>query len=168
MRIMRSWVILAGVLMGASHFVAGGQPRYKVTLQAVQPAALAKARTYAWIAGHPSFDKTMHHSIVAAVDRELGARGFTKLSDGQSDVVVTYDSVSRTNVDVKAKAAKDGTRPEFPVGTLVVGLSDPVSRRLLFRVRVANIPIDRDPERLEAAINAVMTAVFDKYPTFHH
>lgn len=163
----RAWFVLAGVLIGASHLVVASQPKYKAIVKAVQPAALAKARTYAWTASHPSFDKAADHLIVAAVDRELAARGFTKLPTGPGDVVVTYASLSKTHVDLKSKVAKGGPYREFLVGTLVVDLSDPASRQLLFRVQM-DMPIEKDPAALETAINAVVTAMFDKYPTPKH
>ena len=127
----RVWFVLVGVLLGASHPVVASEPKYKAIVKAVQPAALAKARTFVWTVSHPSFDKAVDSLIVAAVDRELGARGFTKLPSGRSDVVVTYASLSKTHVDLKSKVAKGGPYREFLVGTLVVDLSDPASRHIV-------------------------------------
>jgi len=167
MRLTHAWVVLAGMLLGAGHLVVASQRKYKAIVKAVQPAALAKARTYVWTVSHQSFDKAADHLIVAAVDRELAARGFTKLPSGPGDVVVTYASLSKTHVDLKSKTSKGGLYREFLVGTLVVDLSDPASRQSLFRVQM-DMPIERDPAALEAAINAVAAAMFDKYPTQKH
>ena len=68
---------------------------------------LAKAKTYSWTASQPSHIKTIDAQIVAAVDRELSALGFTKAESGKGDVLATYASVSRTDVDLKSKG-KDG------------------------------------------------------------
>ena len=68
MRIAHSWFVLSCVLLGASLVVAG-QPKYGVTVETVKPAALAKAKTYIWDAGRPSFTKDVDARIVAAVDR---------------------------------------------------------------------------------------------------
>src|SRR6185295_11603877 len=100
--------------------------------------------------------------IVAAVDRELGVRGFTKLPSGQSDVVVKYGSLTRTDVDVK-NSAKNNVGREYAVGTLIVEMSDPSNRQSLFRVRM-DTPIERDPATIEATINAAVAAMFEKYP----
>ena len=166
MRIKRSLFtlfILAGVWLGIGHLVVVGQPKYGVKVMEARPAVLAKARTYVWTVGRPSFNKGVDTLIVAAVDRELGARGLTKLPSGPGDVTVTYASVGRTDVDVK-NAPKGGASREFAVGTLVVDLTDPTNRQVLFRVRL-DTPIETDPATFEATINAAVAAMFEKYPT---
>ena len=55
-------------------------------------------------------------------------------------------------------------RTNQPVGTLVVDLRDPATRQPVFRVRV-DTPIDTEPDKLEANINAAVAAMFAKYPT---
>ena len=48
--------------------------------------------------------------IIDAIDRELSARGVTKVTSGSAEIVVTYLSVRRTDVDLKSKpSGKDGT-----------------------------------------------------------
>ena len=46
--------------------------------------------------------------IISAIDRELSARGVKKVTSGRSDVVVTYLSVRRTDVDLKSKPEREG------------------------------------------------------------
>jgi len=164
MRIARASFILTCVGLVASQFVVvAQQPKYGVTVQTSKPDALAKAKTYVWTRSNPALDKKVDALIVAAVDRELGARGFAKLPSGQSDVQVTYASVSRTDVDLKSKVPKGESPREFAVGTLIVALTDPMNREVLFRVRM-DTPIEKDPVQLEAGVNAAVTAMFDKYP----
>ena len=163
MRIPRVLFIAACVLV-ASQLVAAGQPKYGVKVQESKPAALAKAKTYVWTRGNPAFVKRTDALIVAAIDRELGTRGLTKLPSGQSDLEVKYASVSSTGVDLKSKNPKGEPLREFAVGTLVVDLSDATNSKVLFRVRM-DTPIETDPASLEAAINAAVTAMFDKYPS---
>ena len=153
---------LASMWLGADSLVVAGQPKYGVKVIESKPAELAKAKTYVWTVGRPAFDKKTDALIVAAVDRELAARGLTKLPAGPSDVSVTYASVGRTDVDVK-NPAKDGASRELAVGTLVVDLNDPSSRQVLFRVRL-DTPIDPDPATFEATINGAVAAMFEKYP----
>ena len=162
MRMTHAWFALACVLLGASLLGVASEPKYKAIVKAVRPAALAKAKTYVWTVSHPSLDKTADTLIVAAVDRELGARGFRKLPSGRSDVVVTYASLSQSHVDLKSKVSK-GVWREYLVETLVMDLSDPASRELLFRVRIDR-PIARDRETLESAINTMVAAMFATYP----
>jgi len=163
MRIAHVGFVMSVVLLGASHVMMAGQQKYGVTVQTVKAPALAKVKTYVWDGNRQSFDKDVDTLIVAAVDRELAARGFTKLSSGHSDVVVTYASLSRTDVDLKAKPSATGDRPAYAVGSLLVNLSNSTDRQVLFRVRM-DTPIERDPATIGATIDAAVAAMFAKYP----
>jgi hypothetical protein len=162
MRIIRHVVILTSVLFCAFQVLTAGQPKYGVRIGTVKPAALTKARTYTWTVGRPSFNKKIDAAIVAAVDRELLARGLTKAAEGTGDVTVAYSSLSRTDVDTK-NAPKEGAAREFDVGTLVVNMANPANRESLFQVRV-DTPFTRDAAVLEGEINTAVAAIFAKYP----
>jgi hypothetical protein len=138
---------------------------YGVTADVADAPALLKAATYAFVPGQPSYDKTVDQAIITAIDREMSARGVKKVTSGPSDVVVTYLSVRRTDVDLKSTpSAKDGTLREYAVGTLVVSISDPADRqKKLFNGRIDK-PLDLDPATYEATINAAVAAIFEKYP----
>ena len=165
MRITPAAFMLTSVLLSASHLVAAGQQtKYGVTVTETKPAALAKAKTYTWTVSQPSFDKTVDQQIIAAVDRELSALGLTKLVSGRGDVQVTYASLRRTDVDLKSEPSTTGARRSYPVGILVVRMRDPANGQMLFSARMDS-PIDTEPAKLEAAINAAATAIFEKYPT---
>lgn len=156
-------VCLALVLwIGASPLVVSGQPKYGVTVRTVNRGALAQAKTYDWIESQPSPDTAVDAMIVAAVDRELAARGLAKLVSGRADIEVTYRSLNRTDVTA-TKDRKDGAFREFAVGTLVVDLTDSTNRQLLFGVRM-DTPIEKDPATIEATINSAVKAMFEKYP----
>ena len=103
MRITRSVFILTGLLLVAGDRpVIGQPPKYGVTVSVGKTAELAKAKTYSWTASQPAFDKTVDAQIVAAVDRELTALGLTKVASGKSDLLATYASQRRTDVELKA------------------------------------------------------------------
>ena len=155
--------VLIGALLGApGSAVAGQQPKYEVSVKASKPAALAKAKTYMWTVSQPAFNKDVDKQIIAAVDRELQARGLTKAATTPGDLAVTYGSVSRTDVDLKSKG-KEGELREFAVGTLVVDVRDSANKQSLFRVRIDK-PIQSDPATFEATVNAAVAAMFEKYP----
>jgi hypothetical protein len=149
-------------LVAAHALAPAGQPKYGVSVKDSRPAALATVKTYRWTETHPSFHKTINAQIIAAVDLELQARGLKKLDSGPSDLVVTYRSLSRTDVNLKAKAGPSGP-PELGVGTLVVDLRDSANRASLFRVQM-DTPIDNDPAKLDQTIKAAVAAMFEKYP----
>ena len=154
--------IALGLWLGAGPLVVSGQPKYGVTVRTVSRDGLAKAKTYQWTESQPSPDKNVDALIVAAIDRELVARGLTKFDSGRADVEVTYRSLSRTDVTA-TKDRKDGAFREFAVGTLIVDLTDSTSRQLLFGVRM-DTPIEWDPATIEATINGAAKAMFEKYP----
>lgn len=164
---MRTWysafILTTCVALSAGLVAVGGQePKYGVTLKVAKAAALANAKTYKWTPGLGTYYKDVEAQIMAAVDRELGARGLTKVTSGQSDVTVMYASLRSTEVDLKGKQ-KDGLYPEYPVGTLVVELRDAESREPVFHVRM-DTRIDLTPGKLEAQINDAVAAMFAKYP----
>jgi hypothetical protein len=67
-------------------------------------------------------------------------------------------------VDVKAKPDATGSRPQYSVGTLMVALLDPSTRKRLLRLRIDQ-PIETESGKLEASINQAVTALFAEYPT---
>ena len=162
MRISPSALILTCGLLGASYAGVAAQP-YGVTVTASQPAQLSKARTYQWTEKLPALDKAANDLIVAAVDRELSKRGLTKVTSGRSDTIVSYASVTRTDVDLKSTPAKDGSLREFRVGSIVLDLRDGAGSQSLFRVRMDK-PLESDKAKLEATINAAIAEMFEKYP----
>ena len=167
MRVIRCALILTCVLVGVRDLapVAHAQKMtYGVKVVVAKTADLAKAKTYSWTVSQPSPDRTVDAQIVAAVDRELGALGFTKVASGTGDVLATYASTMRTDVNLKGKANESGARPAYEVGTLVVDLRDPATREPLFRVRM-DTPITTEPDKAESQINAAVAAMFEKYPT---
>lgn len=150
--------LVAAVTVGAA------AQKYGVTVTAEKNVDFAKFKTYTWTEGRPSPDKTTNGQIIAAVDRELAALGMTKAASAPGDVLVTYYSTARTDVDVNAKPDAKGLRPERSVGTLVVGLLDPATRQPVLRLR-ADKPVEPGAGGVEAAINSAVTELFTKYPT---
>jgi len=142
--------------------VLAGDSKYEPVVKRIKPAALAKARTYAWTERHAAFDTLTDARIVAAIDRELESRGLMKLTSGSSDLVVAYASLTKTAVNLKSTPSK-GALPEYPVGTLVVELSEPTTHEALYRVQI-DTPIERELGAIEATIDAAVKALFEKYP----
>jgi hypothetical protein len=162
---MMNRIILSSIVAGAlAVSAAAQQPKYGVTVNAEKNVDFAAIKTYSWTKGQPSAIKTVDAQIVAAVDRELAALGLTKAASGPGDVLLAYYSLTRTDVDLKAKPDAQGARPEYKVGTLMVALLDPGTRNRLLRLRTDK-PIDTEPAKLETAINAAVSELFASYPT---
>jgi hypothetical protein len=150
--------LLAGVLEAQT-------PRYGITVNVDDKKAdFAAFKTYDWQRGQASFDKAIDTQIVAAVDDELAKLGLVKGTGGAVDVLVTYASTNRTDVDLKGKADASGVRPKYRVGTLVVVFMNPKTRNRLLRLRVDQ-PIDAEPDALQATIRNAVTQMFEHYPT---
>jgi Domain of unknown function (DUF4136) len=161
--ISRNWpafFVTCALLSGAAVVVSA--QKYGVTVNAEKNVDFTKFKTYSWTTGLPSPDKTVDGHIVAAVDKELGSLGLTKAS-GNPDVLVTYYSTRRVDVDVNAKPDASGKRPERAVGTLIVGLVEPANRKQVLRLRTDK-PVDLETNA-GAAIDAAVTELFAKYPT---
>ena len=163
---MRTAIVAASLLLSSLMPAAAQQPKYGVTVVESKAASLVNAKTYVWTVSQPANDKDVDRAIIAAVDREMAARGYKKLPSGTADVIVTYQSLTRTDVDLKAKPASDGALPRINVGTLVVDLRDPnysTNRSSFFRVRM-DTPIDSDRSKLDATVGDIVKAMFEKYP----
>jgi len=158
-------LIVATLLCAAVASVAAAQmPTYGAKVTVSKNVDPAKFKTYSWTKGGPSPNKTIDSQIVAAVDRELKGLGLTKAASGPGDVLVTYYTIRRTDVDLKAKPDAAGALPQYPVGSLLVAMLDPGTRRRLVQLRTDK-PVDADPAKLEAIINSAVAELFAKYPT---
>ena len=156
--------VAIGMCAAITAVAAAQTPKYGVSVNLAPKVDVAKFKTYSWTLGQPSADKAIDARVIAAVDRELASLGMTKAAQGPGDVLVAYYSLSRTDVDLKAKADAQGTRPQYSVGTLMVALLDPGSRERLLRLRIDK-PIDIEPAKLEVQIDSAVAALFAKYPT---
>jgi hypothetical protein len=161
-------LLVAITLCAAAVAAAGQLPKYgKVKVQAEKHVNFAAFKTYTWTKTLPSVSKAIDATITAAIERELAALGMTPAPSGSGDVLVTYTSLNRTDVDLDweppGESDDDLGRPEL-VGTLVVSLLDPNDFHQLLRLRIDEL-ISKDPVQLERWINRAATALFAKYPT---
>ena len=155
-------IFLIGVAFANAALLAQSK-KYGVTASAEKNVDFTKFKTYSWSEGRPSADKTINAQIMAAVDKELAALGLTKVT-ATPDVRVSYFSMTRTDVDVKAKPDASGLRPQYQVGTLVVALLNPTTLQPLLRLR-ADKPIEGGADAVGTAINEVAVEMFEIYPT---
>jgi len=163
MAAMKSFILSFAVLIAFTVALAG--QKYGVKVEAEKNVDYAKFKTYTWTQGQPSADKAIEGQIIAAVDRELGALGMTKASSGAGDVLVATYSVTRTDVNLKAKPDAKGLQPEISVGTLMVALLEPGSRKRLLRLRIDKSIDGVERSQSEGVINAAVTELFQQYPT---
>jgi hypothetical protein len=115
---------------------AGYAPKYRVKVQADKHTDFSKLRTYSWMDSHPASIPAVDAEIVRAIERQLGALGLTKVPLGVGDVVATYTSMTRTDVNTKSKPIAKDYRQEYSVATLVVSLLEPDTLKPLLQLRV--------------------------------
>ena len=162
MKRLSAGIVLCLAMTGS---LAAQMPKYGVTVNTEKGVDFSKFKTYTWTQGQPSADKTIDAQITAAVDHQLSALGMTKAASGTGDVLATYYSVRRTDVDIKAKPDASGAHPQYPVGTLMVALLEPGTRRRLIRKRIDKPINASEAGALEATINSAVAQLFEKYPT---
>jgi hypothetical protein len=125
---------------------AGYTPKYRVKVQADKHTDFSKLRTYSWMDSHPAAIPAVDAEIVSAIERELKAVGMMKVPPGSGDVVATYASITRTDVNTKSKPIAKDFRPEYAVGTLVVSLLEPETLRPLLQLRADRPIVSADHE----------------------
>jgi uncharacterized protein DUF4136 len=128
----------------------------------------AAFKTYAWDKGHEAYDPAAHKMIVAAIDKEMAALGFTRAEPAAADVLIRYHSLVSTVVDFKSlekppETTKDGTTKTSQLGTLVVEMLDP-SRAQLWAAKTREIVDTKDPAAFNQAIGPVVARLFQTYP----
>ena len=142
-------LIAAATLIAPGPTFASDEP-YGITVKVARKSELAKVKTYTWQRGHQAFDKAVDAQIQGAIDARARARGLTKVESGPADVVATYDSLSRLDVDLKSRR-RSGPARLFQVGTLVIDLLG--SKTAAAFPGAGDKPITADRARLETIIN---------------
>ena len=157
-------LIAAALAVVPSGSTAGEPRKWEVTSRVDKRTNFSRLRTYVWERGRPAFDAATHEQIVAAVERQLAARGLTRRASGPADVAVSYATVPRTDIDLKSKLrGPRGERPTYAVATLFVVMRHPVTNRELFVARVA-MPVDPSPQAFAETINDRVAKIFSRYP----
>jgi Domain of unknown function (DUF4136) len=171
---MRAACVLATVLAfalpatGIAQKAPGATP--KVVIEYNKKTDLAKYKTYSWGAGHSALLPAADKAIIAEVEKQLSANGMTKAAAGPGDLVVRYHSVERADVDLSTFDTKPPAAGEqrsmaqtVKVGTLMVDLVDPGTKKLLWRGRIEGA-ISHDPATLEQQVANAVARLFEKFP----
>jgi hypothetical protein len=132
-------------------------------------ADFSKLKTYAWGPGHKALDPAWDKAIVAAVEKELAAKGFKPGTPG--DVVVAYHAVQREDVDLRtfdnkapAQGAERADANIVKVGTLAIDLRETVSRKVIWRVAAEKALTNVTAADRDALIGKMVAAMFQAYP----
>jgi hypothetical protein len=150
-------------------------------------------RTYAWYpsgsppTGDPRLDNPLlHDRIEAAVNRTLGARGYTRVHDRTPDFYVNYHLSTEQRLDVRTMntvylGGPQGQRwagagwggvgwaetvvDQYEEGTLVIDFVDVSARRLAWRGSgTRRLSRDPQPDRLTQRVTEAVDEILAQFP----
>ncbi len=157
----------------------------KVNIDYDRAADFSKYKTFAWHEADNSLaqeDPLSHDRIMAAVDRQLGAKGFQKV-DSNPEVYVTYhgEEKEQTTLDTThmgygyaddwywdgggmgGMGSSTTTVRSYQVGTLIVDLWDAQTKKLIWR-GVGSDTLSDNPQNNAQKIDKVTEDMFKRYP----
>ena len=176
---MKSLYVTA--LLGA--VMALGCSSRKVNFDYDQSADFSSFKTYAWHEGQQTIkeeDPLAHERVMNAVDREMSAKGFTKVSSNP-DVYVTYNAEDNEQVRLDTTHMGYGYADDFywggglgmgssttqvrtyTEGTLVVDIWDANKKQLVWRGTGTDTVSD-NPESNARKIDGAIADLFKRYP----
>ena len=160
---------VAVVAVFVSVAVTAQRPAGPTVLQQDKTFAFSKVRTYQWGGSHRALDPAYDKIITVAIEAQLAAKGLTKASPAEVDVV--YHTVERIDVDLSTFDDKEpspgATRAEarmVHVGTLVIDLRDVSTRKLLWRVSCEGVLTKMAPAEADTFITGKVASLFELYP----
>ncbi len=151
----------------------------KVEVDYDHGANFANFKTYSWApsAAGAQVNQLMEQRIVSAVDEELAKKGLRRVESG-GDVTVSYQAAVRQETQLTtyntgygpgwgwgwgASGISTTNATKIPVGTLVIDLTDPTARQLVFRAYATDTLSDK-PEKNAKKLKKAIDKMFEKYP----
>lgn len=154
---MRTFVWFMGV--GIMAWAAGCSEGGPVQVEARDgPAIRANGleSRYAWVHGRDStaYNPDVHKLVVDTIESELAKKGFEKSDTAAAGFWIEYHLTRDKETDASVSA--HGI--EHPVGTVVVRLLDPASRKVIWEAYatarlLANAPPDERKKRVEDGVH---------------
>jgi hypothetical protein len=156
----------------------------KVSYDYEKSANFAGFKTYAFKDGTKVGQQLIDDRIVAAIDTELAAKGFTK-SESNPDVFVVYHVAFDKQKDISTYSSGGGGYGAYGwgwgggwaggttttqvrdilVGTLVIDLADAKKGQLAWRgMGVKEVNTQANPEKRDKSINNAVKKIFKNYP----
>jgi len=132
-------------------------------------------QTYAWAGGPTLADNLNHARIVAAVDRQLAAKGLARVdSTGNPDLLVVYQVGLHQDLEINGydnRWAGPVGGPSWArlervqVGTLAVGIIDAKTRSMVWRAAASkDLDLNQSPDKWEKKLNKAVEKMFKHYP----
>lgn len=180
---MQTRLVSAGLLALLLPTVAAAQ---KVSYDYSKEANFSAFKTYAHKDGTKVGQQLIDDRIVAAIDTEMAAKGFTK-SESAPDVFVVYHIAFDKQKDISTFSSGYGGGyggygwgwgggwggmgttstqvRDILIGTLVVDIADAKKGQLAWRgMAVKEVDTQAKPEKRDKSINNAMKKIFKNYP----
>jgi hypothetical protein len=135
-------------------------------------------RTYSWHDDAPVANQLLDRRIVAAVDKELTAKGLKRVDSG-GDVFATYHGAVDKRMDISTVGYGYGgwygpyggvssthtSVNEIPTGTLIVDLVDAKSNQMVWRGTAEDdLRSSSSPEQAQQRVDDAVKEMFHKFP----
>jgi hypothetical protein len=155
----------------------------KTTYDFDKSATFAQFRTYALKEGTPTKQPLIDNRIIAAIEEQLAAKGFTK-SDTAPDVFIVYHVAFDEQQDISAYSSgpmyggygwgwgggwgsttTDVRVREILVGTLAIDMVDATKKQVVWRgLGTKEIDTNAKPEKRDKNISKAVEKIFKNYP----
>lgn len=142
-----------------------------VTYDYDRSANFAALTNYVWVNGDRVVDDLNHQRIVAAVDKQLAAKGNQKVDAvAGADLLITYHVVISRDLAVSGNRYRlsrwANARVEaVPVGALIVDIADAKTHATVWRGMVSrDLDAKATPEQREKNLNKAVEKLFKRYP----
>jgi len=177
---MQTRLVTAGLI---ALLVPAAAMAQKVSYDYDKSANFAAFKTYAHKDGTKVGQPLIDERIVAAIDAEMAAKGFTK-SETAPDVFIVYHVAFDKQKDISTYSSGYGggygpygwgwgggmsTQTtqvrDILIGTLVVDMADAKKGQLAWRgMAVKEVKTQASPEKRDKSINEAMQKIFKNYP----
>jgi len=153
-------------------------------------ASFAGLKSYRWVqrggeAPDATDDPFLDQRVRTAVDEQLAARGYVLASEGEADFLVAWHGAQRREIRVErihrhygyypwphsrwwrphAGVYDETSRYVYDIGTLILDVIDPKTKRLIWRgTASALVGDDRTPKEREARVNEMVAALLARFP----
>ena len=176
--------LLTALLTAAA--LAGGCSTMQLSSDYDPSVDFSRLGSYDWLpdprppTGDPRLDSSLLEARVrSAVETQLAARGYAKVSADQADFLVTYHVALESKLDVDTiyrsygygwgrgygPVAYDTVVREYEQGTLLLDFVDPETRNLIWRGSAsAEITPDSTPEKSQERANTAVARMLERFP----
>lgn len=172
---MRSWMSLV-LFLAAITLAAGSVLAQDVSTNYMPGTDFTKYKTYRWgsIEGGAHPNQIIDAEIKSAVDKQLAAKGLTKVDGDKSDLVVAYQTAVGQERQWNGYGMGGGVRwggmatatsQTISVGTIALDFYDPASKQLVWQGRATKtMDPSASQEKTQKNLDKAMEKLLKKYP----